>query len=151
MDRHTAFPCAPLYQIVSVSAPATGLELFSKAELPRVWPEGRYRVDILAGLEFVGSHVLGSNFWRKRSVGEHLVGSMAAPFTLVMGATLFLLTQDQKGLIRHISTSRRKTQSARRWRPMKVGQLPHHVSWLSCGVDCAGCAATRSMGSAGLV
>jgi hypothetical protein len=43
------FPALWHLQIVSVSAPATGLELFSKAELPRTWPEGKYRVDVLAG------------------------------------------------------------------------------------------------------
>ncbi len=53
--------CGACTQIVSVSAPATGLELFSKAELPRVWPEGRYRVDILAGTRWGEGAVFSPN------------------------------------------------------------------------------------------
>lgn len=56
----------PNYEIVSVSAQATGCDLFSKAELPRTWPEGEYRVDILAG----GALIYSAPFTVKASDGN---------------------------------------------------------------------------------
>lgn len=45
----------PNYEIVSVATLAPELELYSRAELPREWPIGEYRVDILAGGELIKS------------------------------------------------------------------------------------------------